>query len=424
MRALLAALAQRRVWVAVLLVSLCGVGVLVPAARDQNSVASVNAEEAVRRLQQLLADNPKLEQAYLELAEAYLGMGKPSQGTAVLEEGKKQLQESVPIAVRLAEAYASSARHLEAAGELHRAHQLKPDPVLRSNLAVAYYQAGLQAFEAEDWQRAKSLLLEAERWEPDSAPILHLLGLTHYQQKEFAEAIQHYQKALQLDPRRTGSLYDLGLAYIAARRYAEAIDALKEAAEHLPENAHVRMFLGRAYHENHQYERAQQEFEMALKTQPALPLANYHLGAAYFARARYDLAKKHLDREAELNASYPYSYYLLAVIAIHQERFSDAVRLAEKFLALQPNDVEGLYHLGKALWKLGDLERSYQALREALKADSDHVQSHYLLARVCLRLGKKEEARLELERVSTLNAEFRQKLEAALENSLPPGPPE
>jgi len=110
---------------------------------------------------------------------------------------------------------------------------------------LAHYDAlGKFYLEQNNLADAKDIYLYAINHEPANPDYQARLAYCYYQTKQYAKAVEHYQKSLALDSTQPNRYYNLGLAQKAAGRPAEAGKALHKALELEPENAKYKQALG------------------------------------------------------------------------------------------------------------------------------------------------------------------------------------
>jgi len=90
------------------------------------------------------------------------------------------------------------------------------------------YQAGKEAVEAEDYQRAIDHMTKVVATVPDNADALNYLGYSHRKLGRFDESLVWYQKALAADPNHRGANEYLGELYLQMGDLAKAEERLNK----------------------------------------------------------------------------------------------------------------------------------------------------------------------------------------------------
>ena len=78
----------------------------------------------------------------------------------------------------------------------------------------ADYAAGKRAAEGKDWAQAVQLYQRAEKRNPDHADLHNSLGFAYRNLKQYDRAFEHYKRAIELDPRHRGAHEYIGEAYL------------------------------------------------------------------------------------------------------------------------------------------------------------------------------------------------------------------
>ena len=88
------------------------------------------------------------------------------------------------------------------------------------------YQAGLEAIQVSDWDRAIANLNVALVAEPTNADLENWLGYAYRNKSRYDEAFQHYRAALELNPRHRGAHEYIGETYLLTGNKAKAREHL------------------------------------------------------------------------------------------------------------------------------------------------------------------------------------------------------
>lgn len=149
-----------------------------------------------------------------------------------------------------------------------KAIALKPD------FATAINNLGGLYMEQEAWDKAISTLTPISESFIYATPHFpnFLLGQAYYHKKEYAKAVEKFQKALELQPDYVFADHWLGRTYMAMGQASRAIKVLENAVEKGPTVAVFHLDLGRAYKMTGNMKKAEASFSQAasLATNEAL----------------------------------------------------------------------------------------------------------------------------------------------------------
>ncbi len=130
-----------------------------------------------------------------------------------------------------------------------------------------------------------------------------LLSVPHPSPASLAAARQEFHAELKVDPANAGALYILGVMHFQARQFLPAIADFRRACRINPEFADAQLGLGRALVAAHQYTAALAPLRQAVRLDGANPtphyylaLADLHTGHAAAARRQMQLQRQALAR--------------------------------------------------------------------------------------------------------------------------------
>jgi tetratricopeptide (TPR) repeat protein len=103
---------------------------------------------------------------------------------------------------------------------------------------------------------------------PDAAQKEFKLGSKEMDKKHWAEAKDHFQKAIALFPKYAEALNDLALADIQLKDGQGAVESFRSAAQIDPTLPQANLYLGQFYYENKQYKDAEPYLVRAAADQP------------------------------------------------------------------------------------------------------------------------------------------------------------
>lgn len=163
--------------------------------------------EAIPLLEQVIAKEPSLPIAYLQLGTAYTAVG--------------DYEKAVPV--------------------LRKAAELRPD------LTVPRYQLGSALFERGDFAGAATELETALAHMPEWAEARFLLATTYARLDRMPDAIREYQRVIEARPNHYGAHLLLGRAQALTGDPGSALPNLTKAAQIQPKSPEPHRFLADAY---------------------------------------------------------------------------------------------------------------------------------------------------------------------------------
>jgi len=320
------------------------------AAREAEKRGDLATAE--REYQAVLKLSPDLAEVSSNLGLVYYLQRKDAEAIKVFQEALKRKPSLVSANLFLGMSYTRTNRYDKAIEPLKKAISLNPgEPRAYLNLGLSYSELG------QDREAMKVLQSAADRW-PEDIEVLHNLGIVYTRLMTGT-----YKKMAQIDPDSYRVHQLLGASYEARRETKKAIEEYKLAIQKKPDFAGLHYALGNIYWKDGDLQQAEREFLEELRIAPENYLVTWKLGNIYLLNKQYDLALQYL----------------------------------EKALRQRPDLGQAHRDMGKALLQTdGDLARATVHLKRVTELAPEEPTTHYLLAQVYRKQGKRAEQAAEL----------------------------
>lgn len=229
-----------------------------------------------------------------------------------------------------------------------------------------------------DGQETLALLKEAARIQPRSFKARRMLGtaIRNSSEKDYAanvpSAIRELQIALKLNPKYLPTYIAiadtymlLGAATKDAARYQEALNWFNKAYALEPENLNLAYAMGNLFTYMQDYDKAIAKLEPLCQGGSQDDLLKEQLATAYNGKA--------------------YGFYQSG------EHLEEGLALAEKAIALQPQNGVILSTKAELLYKLGRFQEAYKHIKESIKLapDEEEIQQDFKMIEAALGKDKK-----------------------------------
>ncbi len=201
---------------------------------------------------------------------------------------------------------------------------------------------------------AEALCRDILRTRPNSALVLHLLGIIVYQTGNLPAAIEFVRRAIVADG--SVALYHCNLCEMY--RLAGQRDAALTAGRR------------------------------ALTINPNLPQALNNVGIVHYERDEFDEAVAHYRRAIALAPSYVEAFSNLGNALRAQKKYDEALAAYRQALQLRPGYVDALNNMGTNLRDMGRWEEAEAAYRQALALKPDNPSA---LNNLALALKEREQ---------------------------------
>jgi tetratricopeptide (TPR) repeat protein len=261
---------------------------------------------------------------------------------------------------------------------------LRADP--RSG--AAYANLGVVYMRRRQWTRALESLQKAQQLLPQVAGVRLNMGLAYYRQNEFLQAIPAFESVLHDQPDSLQARYLLGQSYFFADRWADAATTLEplwpQESGHLP----YLYVLSNAAHRAGRKELDERATAQLIKLGDGSPTYQLFVGKYHLNLDQYDAALAEFQAAADADPKLPFVHFNLGLTYLKKRDYSHARDEFLKDAAVEPDLALNYDELGDVYWLLEDDKNAEKSYREALRRDPRLVNSHLGLAKICQRQEK------------------------------------
>jgi tetratricopeptide (TPR) repeat protein len=144
------------------------------------------------------------------------------------------------------------------------------------------------------------------------------------------------------------------------------------------------------------------KFNEVLKDVPKCPECYVGIGASSAAKKDYAAAETAYKKAIELDPNMVDAYNGLATVYNDQKKFTEAQAMSAEGMKRATaggasGSADALYNAGVIAWNANDFPKAQEQFAAAVAANPNHAESHFMLGRVYLNLGKLPEAAKEFE---------------------------
>lgn len=201
---------------------------------------------------------------------------------------------------------------------------------------------------------AKSVFLEALKYNPKNAAANFGLGEVYAELDQDKEAIAAYEKSLESDKGLTEIYTPLGILYYQAGEIAKADELLTKAIAVSGEGADTQFFLGLVRYAQNRNDEALAAFEKAGTIDPKLAEAFYYSGETLVRLKRAADAVVQYKAAIDIRANYLDAYIGLGEAYFELKNYPDAIAAYKIAAKLKNDNWEIFAGLAEALRESGD----------------------------------------------------------------------
>jgi len=237
---------------------------------------------------------------------------------------------------------------------------------------------------------------------PESAILMHLLGVAESKSGMQDKARQSFRKAVRLDPTIPQNYYDLALLDMQDGDYAEATAMLQTYLGVSPQDAKAHLMLGIACRKQNKDQLAIEQLKQAIAASPDLPLAHYNLGKIYASQGGNKAALEEYRKELGINPDFYDVYWSAGNADLAEKDIVSAEALFRRGIEIKPLAYQAYYGLARVFLARNQLPKAESELKTAIALAPQDIEAHSMLAGVYTQMGKTLEAKREELAVETL----------------------
>jgi tetratricopeptide (TPR) repeat protein len=303
------------------------------------------AVKAIQFYKDALKADPKASDAYAELTDLYLALGRPADATSLAQEALKVDPENTDAHRMLGRVYFS---------QINKGAQGQID---EKALRMA-----LQEFQK---------VIEKD---PKDVDTLVTLGRLYAGSNDTANAEKSYNAALAVEPDNEEALTGLAMVYGNMGDTTKAIEKLRAATEKSP-NERSLMILAKAYEDQKNYKDAAEALKKALEMQPENSQLAHSLAEDLFFSDQYDEALKVYQELAAHNPKDSTIPLRMADIYSSKHDFAKAHQAIDQAKKIDPDGLEARQEEVRLLQAEGKLDQAIVALKSILDDTTTKVYS-------------------------------------------------
>ncbi len=253
---------------------------------------------------------------------------------------------------------------------------------------------------------AEVLYREILKLHPLNFEGLQSLAILAFLKKNFAEAVELFDKAIKINALIPSLLNNRGIALKELKQYDKAVLSYQDALALKPDYVEALYNCGNAYLELKRFDDAISSYDKALALKPGLAQAYSNRGVALKELKRYDDALQNYDQSIVLKPDYAEPYHNRGNAFLELKRFSEALLNYNQALALKPDYAEAYVNRGNTLLKMKRYDEALSSCHQALAVKPHYTEAYVSLANTYLELKQYDQALLSYDKAINLNPAY------------------
>jgi tetratricopeptide (TPR) repeat protein len=324
------------------------VDTLAEIQRAYRLYADGDFESAVPALQQIIEENPAMEDAWEYLALAQMGLGRPAEAVATYQAAFEQIPHSKRLSLR-------AALLLEQMGRLDEAF-VYANIAIQYNPPAAHLVLAQIAFKRGDLEGAEMAAREAMSSDERQAGPRLVLADIAFARGEPREAIDLLIQALVEGITDDSVHAKLAIAHIWIGDYDSAEEVLRGFEE--TEDLSLLLAFGKLASSRQRWGEAKGWFERALRADPTNPTIKLNLGQIAMAEDNLSQARSFLEEAVAGNPRSFEAWDTLGMVFARQRDAEGAIAAWERAREINPGFSTVLCNLGLAYAQTGQFSRA------------------------------------------------------------------
>jgi tetratricopeptide (TPR) repeat protein len=313
--------------------------------------------ESAAEYKKVLAAQPELYEAQLNLGVVMLRLKQPADAAPLLDAARRKKPGEFRPNYYYGEALLASSNFEGAEAALRAAVTIdakRPEAQLAMGRAVAkqgrvkesavwftgaanadasYKDALLELAALQEAAGNRAEAVEIYRQFPDNAGARERMGVLMLAGGDAAGAVTELEKAVQASP-TAANRFALATAYLKAKQNDKALPLIAAAVEQEPRNVELRLTLGRLRREAKAYDPAAREFFAATQIDPSSKAAWSEFASTLFLLGNFQGTLTAFDKLKALGEETAAQWYLRALCYDRMQLYKEALPAYEKFLAM------------------------------------------------------------------------------------------
>lgn len=259
----------------------------------------------------------------------------------------------------------------------------------------AKVKEGMDAIQAGDYARAKTVLAEAQTAAPKDAQAAFYLGVAEENLKEIDQAKVQYKRAIELDPALVEASVNLSAMLLDTDDGRGALEVVEAALKKAPEDPALLTNRALALQASGDSQKALDAFAKALAKNPNAVEVRYEYAVALATAGKNDEAVNQLD---SVVAGKDIALVLAGGVMLSQlHAWDKCVAALDRAIKEQPAP-EGYVRRGQCKGGKKDLAGAQADYEAALKLDPKQAGAHFWLGKLFEEQKKKKEAQASFEK--------------------------
>ncbi len=301
-------------------------------------------KESLGYLQKALDIDPHFKQALLRIGDAYMALGESIKTVEFYNQALKFYPKDEDVHLSVALAYNEFLKKennsdyekglKDVIGRMAHVAELKA-------VASSYFNLGYLYGEMGDLNNAKTAYEKALKINPRYADALYNLGNVYKDAGRWEDALNLYQKVVDIEPMREEAYLNIGVIYNRLSRFSDATNYFKKALEVDPRDGKAYFNLAYISEVAGNFEDAIHSYQMSTRLDPENAEGYYNLGNVYVKTRKNKEALVSYLKAVEINPNHINAWINLSIVSFQEKDYKNAVKYCDEAILLGYTPEEG-----------------------------------------------------------------------------------
>jgi tetratricopeptide (TPR) repeat protein len=259
---------------------------------------------------------------------------------------------------------------------------------LAPQIADAYNNLGVAAAGRKDFAAALQLFQKAGEWNPGLETLDRNLGMAAFYANQYDHAIVPLQRHVQGHPDDVRARAALGLSFYTLANYPKTLETLRPIEKQVDADPGLSYAYAVSLVKTGDYTQGVDRLKSLEVANPNTAEIHVLLGDAFADQGVYGTALEEYRKAIVIDPKQARTHFLLGLALIHQGSLPEAAQELRTALKLDPSDVQTKYHLAFALLQMQQKGEALTLLQEVIRQDPQHADAYYQLGKMQLEQGE------------------------------------
>jgi len=338
--------------------------------------------------------------------EARLGLIQVLYSTNREESGSSLLQETIADhPTKSAPYYLQYRLALQTADHDLAIASLRHIRAIDAKDLTAVYLLGLLLVDSGDVDSARQLASELKTANPESPAALRIEGLADYLQGNHEKALLALQKSL-TSMQDVGGYYFVGLTHYQLKQYEQALSNFQKTLDFAPNNEPARLMLAQTLFSQQRMDDSVRAAQAILDKNPHSAVAHNLLASIYLQQRKYDQAMVHLDKAIEIQPNLPLAHVKKGLFNFATGKVRSGELDLQNAVAVAPELLNTRLLLASHYLRVKNYPQALKTLQAGINTSPDSAVLYNLMAAAYFAQKKNSEAIDCLNKAKSIKPEY------------------